>query len=383
MGLGLFKRIGHFKGDKVILVLVAFLSAFSILLVSSTKGAHILSHLTHLAFAAIGMGITYIISYKKLLQRGRLGIIILAIVLLGFTLFSSAVRGIEIGGHTVQTFYFIGLLVIIWISNFIGRRLDEDNGTLNKENMKTATFIMFLFCIGIGALNMSTAIILFCTAFIMFYIGRFSTKSLVAIAGIVIIGVSVLTALVATNKLDGIGRIDTFVNRWEYYFTERNIDGYGDQMIMSRAAIARSGFHPAGPGRGVIKNSLPENSTDYAFASLFEETGIIVGSIIIFLFIAFFYRSWIIAKKSKSAIGSLLAFGIGFWLTCQAFVHIGVNCELLPATGQTLPFVSTGGASLFVSGAAVGMLLNVSKSNEMEEGKIDARDMFIESERNK
>jgi cell division protein FtsW len=94
-----------------------------------------------------------------------------------------------------------------------------------------------------------------------------------------------------------------------------------------------------------------------------------------------FYRSWQIARQSKSATGSLLAFGIGFWMTCQAFVHIGVNCELLPATGQTLPFISTGGASLFVSGCAMGVLLNVSKMNVIESQQDNVHTSFIRGER--
>ena len=122
---------------------------------------------------------------------------------------------------------------------------------------------------------------------------------------------------------------------------------------------------------------FPENSTDYAYASLFEETGLVVGLFIIFIYLTIFYRAWHIARNSRSAMGSLLAFGIGFWMTCQAFVHIGVNCELLPATGQTLPFISTGGASLFVSGCALGMLLSVSRINEEEKNKVDPHSMFI------
>ena len=124
-------------------------------------------------------------------------------------------------------------------------------------------------------------------------------------------------------------------------------------------------------GKGVIKNRLPEKETDYAYASLFEETGIVVGVAILFAYLIFFYRSRKIAKEATGAFGRLLAFGIGFWITCQALVHIGVNCELLPTTGQTLPFVSSGGASLFVTGCAIGMLLNIGKVSAEENEKED------------
>lgn len=383
MGLGIKEKLGHFKGDKVILILVAALACFSILLVSSTEGMGVFTHIIHLIVAAIAATVAYFLDYKNVLHKGRGCILLIAIGLLSATLASSAVRGISIRGHSFQTFYFIGLLVIVWLSNFLGRRIDDGETLIPKGAMNMATFVAAAFCTLIGILNMSTAIILFLTCIALFYIGRISMRRILSIVGIAVVLIAILSALVATKKLDNFARFDTFVSRWEYYFTQENNNGYGDQMIMSKTAIARSGIKPAGPGRGVIKYRLPEKATDYAYASLFEETGLVVGIIIILLYTAFFIRAWLIAKKAKSAIGSLLAFGIGFWLTCQAFVHIGVNCCLLPATGQTLPFISVGGTSLIVSGFAVGILLNVSKRNVMEEGLIDAKDKFIQSDRYK
>lgn len=383
MGLGIKERIRQFKGDKVILILVAALACFSVLLVSSTEGMGVFRHIG-LLLAAAGAGIVgYFLDYKKVLHKFRALILLGAGALLLATMLSSAVRGISIGGHSIQTFYVIGLLVIVWLSNLLGRRIDDGETLMSKVTTNIATFVAGTFCLFIGMLNMSTAIILFLTCIALFYIGRISMKRIFSIVSIAAVGVIVLSFLVATKKLDNVARINTFVNRWEYYFTQDNTNGYGDQMIMSKAAIARSGIKPAGPGRGVIKYRLPEEATDYAYASLFEETGLIVGILIILLYTAFFIRAWLIAKKSKSAIGALLAFGIGFWLTCQAFVHIGVNCCLLPATGQTLPFISVGGMSLLVSGFAVGILLNVSKRNILEEGLIDAKDKFIQSDRYK
>lgn len=379
MGFRIKEKLGRYQGDKVILILIAILMAISTLLVYSTEGNLVLKHLGSFLCCIAGGFFFYIIDYKKTIQVTRRFILLAAGLLLGFTIISSGVRGIVIKGHSIQTFYGIGLLVIIWLSNFIGRRLDDGLVAPTKDNMNVATFILIVFCVGIGAMNMSTAIILFGTGITIFFIGKFKWRRIFIIVAFAVAGVIALTILVKSGKLDNIGRFNTFIGRWEYYFTKDNNQGYGDQMIFSRAAIARSGFHPAGPGRGVIKHSLPENSTDYAYASLFEEFGIVVGLIIIFIYISFFYRTWKIAKESKSAVGALLSFGIGFWLTCQAFVHIGVNCELLPATGQTLPFVSTGGMSMIVSGCAVGLVLNVSRRNIQDDGKPEAKDIFIQS----
>lgn len=367
-----------FKGDKVILGLVIFLSMLSILLVYSTGGRRVVSHLTHLVFCYAGLTLFYMVSYKKILEKGAFIGLLFAVILILFTLTSRAVRGITFFGHDVQTFYLIGFLVIIFLSNFIGRRYNKDM-ELSEKDMRYLLAILFLFCFGIAIMNMSTAIILFITGMVIFFVSKFKMKYIMGVVVLAAFLVGVLSLLVLKSGDGGkkIARMGTFVNRMEYYFTKENVNGYGDQMILSRAAIARSGLHPAGPGKGVIKNSLPENATDYAFASLFEETGIAMGLIVLMIYMVIFYRAWKISKSSTNALGAILSFGIGFWFTCQALVHIGVNCELLPTTGQTLPFISSGGASLFVSGCAMGMLLNVSKKNqEPEEVYEDPKQMF-------
>ena len=367
-----------FKGDKIILGLVVFLSMLSILLVYSTGGRRVVSHLTHLLFCYAGLALFYVVSYKKILEKGAFIGLLFAFILIVLTLSSRAVRGITFFGHDVQTFYLIGFLVIIFLSNFIGRRYNKDMG-LSDQDMKYLIVILLFFCACIAALNMSTAIILFVTGMVIFFVGKFKMKYIMAVVTLAVVVVGVLALVVMKSGEVGshIGRMGTFVNRMEYYFTKENVNGYGDQMILARAAIARSGVHPAGPGKGVIKNRLPENATDYAFASLFEEMGIFLGLIVLMAYLVIFYRAWKISKNSPNALGAILSFGIGFWFTCQALVHIGVNCELLPTTGQTLPFISSGGASLFVSGCAMGMLLNVSKKNEEpEEVYEDPKQMF-------
>jgi cell division protein FtsW len=283
------------------------------------------------------------------------------------------VRGVTIFGRDVQTFYFIGFLIIFYISNYIARQY-HNHGELTRTNVRYLFLLLSGFCAGIALLNMSTAIILFITGLVIFFVGGFKIRDISGMVGIVsavLIVAVIVVANMSDDKKAHIGRMATFINRWEYYITKDNSDGYGDQMILARSAIARSGFNPAGPGKGVIKNRLPEKETDYAFASLFEETGIVVGVAILFAYLIIFYRARKIAKEATGTFGRLLAFGIGFWFTCQALVHIGVNCELLPTTGQTLPFISSGGASLFVSGCAMGMLLNIGKVSYLESQKED------------
>jgi len=374
----------RFKGDLTILILVGLLSVISIIVVYSTGGNKVLHHLVHLLFCYAGLFVFYFLDYRKLVSNFAFFGMLLAGFLLIVTCLSKAVRGVTLFGHDVQTFYLIGLLVIIFLTNYIGRRYNSGQIELTSKQMNYCMAWLLFFCAGIAALNMSTAIILFATGIVIFYTGNFKMSRLAALMALVVVVVGLLALVVMHGADDGsskIGRMGTFVNRLEYYFTKENENGYGDQMILARAAIARSGLSPAGPGKGVIKNRLPENDTDYAYASLFEETGLGVGILVLVIYMMIFYRSWKLSRETKNAVGALLSFGLGFWFTCQALVHIGVNCELLPATGQTLPFISSGGASLFVSGCAMGLLLSVSRKNLEDNAKADPRSMFIRRER--
>lgn len=374
--LPLLRRI-NLKADKVILILVIFLSAVSVVMVYSMRGQVVLQHLKHLLFGYVGMFLVYHIDYRKVGVAAPF-VLFAAVVLLIFTMLSQAVRGITILGRDVQTFYVIGFLIIFYIAHYIAR-LYHVNGEITSANARFLFILLGAFCAGIATMNMSTAIILFVTGLVLFFVGGFKLRDLGWMVGLVSV-LLVVAVIIAVNLSDAkqakFGRMGTFINRLEYYITKDNTDGYGDQMILARTAIARSGFNPAGPGKGVIKNRLPEKETDYAFASLFEETGIVVGVAILFAYLIIFYRARKIAKEATGAFGRLLAFGIGFWITCQALVHIGVNCELLPTTGQTLPFVSSGGASLFVSGCAIGMLLNIGKVSSAEKEKEDPMELL-------
>lgn len=367
----------NLKADKIILILVVFLTAISIVMVYSMRGDVVFNHLKHLLFGYAGMFVVYHFDYRKLGVFAPF-FLALAVVLLILTMLSQAVRGVTIFGRDVQTFYIIGFLIIFYISNYIARQL-HNTGEITTYNVRFLFVLLALFCGGIATMNMSTAIILFITGLVLFFVGGFKMKDIAGLVGVVS-AVLIVAMIIAVNLSDekkaSFGRMATFINRLEYYITKDNTDGYGDQMILARSAIARSGFNPAGPGKGVIKNRLPEKETDYAFASLFEETGIIVGVAVLLSYLIIFYRARKIAKEATGTFGRLLAFGIGFWFTCQALIHIGVNCELLPTTGQTLPFISSGGASLFVSGCAIGMLLNIGKVSNEESQKENPMSYF-------
>ena len=349
----------NFKGDKIVLAVTIILSLISFIVVYSSTGV-IWGHLKHFLVCYAAMAFFYHINYVKASVSAPF-LLLLALILLFWTLLSGgeANRGVSIGGIDIQTFYLIGFLVIYVISYFLARQLNRGI-ELSPRASWTLVGIILFFCAGIAYTNMSTSIILFFTSVVVLFLGKVRPKYILTLFAIVIVGVAGLW-------VTGIGRAETFKGRIHYYLTQDNTDHYGDQMILAKAAIARSGLTPAGPGQGVIKKSLPEKETDYVYATLFEEAGLLIGLLVLFLYLVLYTRAYKIARKSKGTFGMLLAMGIGFWFTCQGLVHIAVNTELIPATGQTLPFISRGGASLLFSGIMIGVLLNISRNDNLEE----------------
>lgn len=346
----------RFKGDKGILIISIALSLISLIAVFST--AHLpvfLHHLTFIGLCFAAMFVMYNLNYQTLSRFasfGLLGAFILLIVTLFFG--NDIRRGIVIGNQEFQTFYFIGFLVIFYIAKFLALRFKSETEMTSREEM-ILFGIVLAFTGGMAISNMSTAIIFFATSLVVMYVGNVRIKHLLLF--IVIACVLGGGYLFGTNS----GRSSTFRHRCHYYFTHDNSEGYGDQMIKSTAVIARNGFSATGPGQGIINKNLPEKDTDYVFTSIYEEFGFFAGFILLACYLIMFYRSTLIAKRSPGPFGRLLAIGIGFWFCCQGLVHIGVNCGLLPATGQTLPFISRGGSSLLFAGMATGILLNISR----------------------
>ena len=360
MKLKLFPK---FKGDGVILTVTIFLTVISFLAVLSSKPDKVLSHVIYIF---VSFGIMYFVyswkSYTVLTKFVRIGVAG-ALILLIISVFSGDAksgRELEIFGFRLQVFYPIGFIVIFYISKFLANRISNEQELTTKDVLYLFGVVGF-FCAGMAKSNMSTAIILFVTSMVVMFIGDVKIKYLLALLATIVVLVGLLFAI-----SPDLGRLGTFGNRLDYYITQDNSNDYGTQMIWAKAAIARSGLKPAGPGHGVIKKILPEKETDYVYATICEELGVGVGLLIIFLYLVLFARAWIVARECQGPFGMLLAMGIGFWITFQALVHSGVNCELLPATGQTLPFISRGGSSMVFSGATLGLLLNISKCNNRE-----------------
>ena len=221
-----FLRKIKLKTDNIIPIVVIFLTAISVVMVYSMRGNVVLQHLKHLLFGYIGMFVVYQVDYRRVGVFAPV-VLFVAAILLVFTMLSQAVRGVTIFGRDVQTFYFIGFLIIFYISNYIARQYHK-HGELNSSNVRYLFLLLGGFCLGIATMNMSTAIILFITGIVIFFVGGFKMKDIAGMIGIVA-AVLLVAVIVVANMSDDrkakIGRMATFINRWEYYITKDNSDG--------------------------------------------------------------------------------------------------------------------------------------------------------------
>ena len=165
-------------------------------------------------------------------------------------------------------------------------------------------------------------------------------------------------------------RVDTWTSRVENFINSENTES-NYQIEKAKIAIATGGIKGLGPGKSIQKNFLPQSSSDFIYAIIIEEFGLIGGLFLVILYLWFLFRIVIISNKSESIFGSLLAISMGLPIVLQAFINMSVAVELMPVTGQTLPLISSGGTSIWMTCFSIGIILSVSKNYEKEDEIID------------
>ena len=164
-----------------------------------------------------------------------------------------------------------------------------------------------------------------------------------------------------TNKY--FSRVSTWKARVERFSTDKpDEDDY--QIEKAKIAIASGKIQGLGPGKSVQKNFLPQSSSDFIFAIIVEEYGMIGGYALVFIYMILFFRFLVRSNKAPTLFGKLLIVGLGFPIIFQAFINIGVAVELLPVTGQPLPLISSGGTSIWMTCLSLGIILSVTKKED-------------------
>jgi cell division protein FtsW len=295
----------------------------------------------------------------ELIERASVGLLVAAIVLLVIVLIPGlghAVNGsrrwLRVAGVNFQVSELARVLVLIYIASYAVRRESE----LRESLAGLAKALGLLF--GVSALvliepDFGAATVLFATGFALLFLAGARLRYVIAMTAIAATGFAIL-AVSASYRLR---RLTAFLDPWADPYNS------GFQLTQSLIAIGRGQWLGVGLGESVQKLFyLPEAHTDFLFAVLAEELGLLGVVLTLALFLALVWRSFQIARLAAAAglkFPAYLAAGFGLWVGIQAFINIGVNMGVLPTKGLTLPLMSYGRSSLVVALAWVGLVLRV------------------------
>ncbi|PWJ42068.1 FtsW/RodA/SpoVE family cell cycle protein [Sediminitomix flava] len=366
------KLLNKLEGDKVIWAICILLALWSILVVYSATGSK--SYLRwdgnsehylfkHVILTLLGLGTMYIchkIDYNYYRVISRIFLIASACLLLFAYFFGSEINSaarwirVPVVGFTFQPSDIAKLALITNMASMLSKR-QRSIKEFRRVFLKLLSWTGVI-CMLIGLTDFSTAALLAGTIVLLFFIGRVPVKyiSLLVFGVIVFLGVALYSGQ----------RLGTVVNRTLTYLDK---DQMSEQSVQSHIALASGGFAGKGIGQSTQRNFLPLSYSDFIYAVIVEEYGFMGGVFLIFLYLVILWRGMITIAHSKRAFGGLLAAGLTFSVVIQAFVHICVVVGILPLTGLPLPFMSMGGTSLVFTGATLGIVLSVGRTQLEEE----------------
>lgn len=415
------------RGDKVIWIVSIILGIVSLIVVYSATsalavskyggdpGKVLMKHLGMLLFGFVMMIIASRVNYKRYAKMA-LFLMIPCLALLLYTLvfgrnINDASRSINVGGFSFQPSELAKIILI----TYLARQLIMMEGSMyNFKDFLVKLALPILVTAGlIFSENLSTAVLLIAVCLVLLFVGRVKFLHIMALVGLCVLGMAAYLGYDAIktsienkhrrqtaqetmvigeagdNYKEKQNRIQTWANRIKTMGEDdEKVDRFDDkhmQRTYADIAVASSSLFGKGPGKSEQRNFLPHPYSDFIYAIIIEEYGLVGGVFVLFLYIVLFTRVLRIVIKKPLTFGSLMAFGLGFLIILQAMINMGVSIGLLPVTGQPLPFVSMGGTSLMATGMIIGMILSVTMSIEDEsmnkEQEIQALTEETENER--
>jgi len=376
----------HIKGDKTIWAVVTLLALFSFLPVysSSSNLAYLYGDgntfkflLKHFAHLLLGFAILY--GIHKVPYHYFKGLSIIGIPIVVLLLFVTMSQGTTIDGAnasrwirvpfvgvTFQTSTLASVVLLTYIARYLSRI--KDKTVSFKETLLPLWLPVFLVLALILPANFSTTAILFTMLSVLLFVGGYPKKYL----GIIfLVGAFMLTLFIVSAKAfpDVFpNRVDTWISRIDNFIGDEETQA-GYQIEKAKIAIASGGSLGLGPGKSIQKNFLPQSSSDFIYAIIVEEFGLIGALFLMFLYLLLLFRFVIVAHKANSVFGKLLVVGVGLPIVFLALINMAVAVELFPVTGQTLPLISSGGSSIWMTCLAIGMVLSVSVKREVHESE--------------
>ncbi len=371
------------EGDRAIWAIVAFLALLSFMPVYSAS--------TNLVYVAnSGTPTYYLIKHGVLLFLGFLiiygvhkipfryfsgiSVIILPFVLLlliytltqGHTINgANASRWIQIPfiGVGFQTSALASIVLMVYVARYLSK--NKENTISFKESLLQLWLpVAFVLALILPA-NFSTTAIIFSMVLILTFVGGYPIKYLMYIIGLGLVSLAFFILIAKAFPTLMPNRVDTWISRVENFSNKNAEEGY--QVEKAKIAIATGSLFGKGAGKSVQKNFLPQSSSDFIFAIIVEEYGLILGAFtVILLYFLLLFRIVMAAKKAKSIFATLLIIGVGLPIIFQAIINMAVAVNLFPVTGQNLPLISSGGTSIWMTCIAIGIILSVTAEKEID-----------------
>ena len=383
------KFLINIKGDKPLWVVFILLASFSFLPVYSSASnlaylygdgntfSYLFKHFIHLSLGFFLMYMVHKIPYRYFRGISILMIPII-LVLLAYTIFQPSISDsitnsnrwirIPIVGFGFQPSTLASIIILIYVARYLSKI--KDKLITFSQSILPLWVPVFLTISLILPANFSTSAILFSMVMLLCFLGGYPLKYLMGIlfSAVILFSIFILSVKAYPDLFPN--RVDTWKSRVENFVDSKETKS-NYQIEKAKIAIATGGITGLGPGKSVQKNFLPQSSSDFIFAIIVEEYGLIGGLTLIFLYLWFLFRVIIISNKSNSVFGSLLAIALGIPIVFQALVNMAVAVQLFPVTGQPLPLISSGGTSIWMTCLAIGIIQSVRIGSEISEDEID------------
>ncbi|MFD1258875.1 FtsW/RodA/SpoVE family cell cycle protein [Mucilaginibacter terrae] len=380
----MYRLLDKTKGDRWIWLIVIMLSIISLLAVYSSTGtlaykrgvtneSILLKHFFMMIGGGVLMYVSHKLDYRYYAGISKLLMVVTIPLLLYTLIFGSHINGASRwvalpGGLTFQTSDLAKLALITYLARTLSRK-QENIKDVKQSFLPIMSSVCIVFVL-IALANLSTAVMLFGVSILLLIIGRISVKQ-IAVVGVA--GAVLLVCVLVFAK-----RSSTWTSRVETFMHPEKVDrDKSFQSDHSKIAIATGGIFGKGPGNSTERNFLPHPYSDFVYATIIEEYGLFGGAFIIVMYLFLLYRCIKIVTKAPKAFGALLAAGLSFSLTIQAFANMAVAVGLGPVTGVPMPLVSMGGTSILFTSVAFGIILSVSRHIDENEVATKAKKVVV------
>ncbi len=371
------------KGDRVIWAVVFILTILSFLAVYSSTGTlaykyhggntayYMLKHGIILLSGLLLMYLAHLLKYTYYSRIFQIAFYIAVPLLLLTLLFglnlNEARRALPLPFHlSFETSDLAKLTLTVYLARVLTKREEE-----LKDFNKVLLYLMLPVLIVCGLIfpaNFSTAALIFVTSLVLIYIGRVKFSYILSIIGLSVLLLGFALGVLLMMPAGKQARLNTWKTRIEQFKSGDARNNY--QVEQSEIAIASGGIFGKMPGKSTQRNFLPHPYSDFIFAIIVEEYGLLGGTIVVLLYLILLFRAVRIVTRVPNNFGAYLAIGLSFSLVFQAMINMAVAVHLIPVTGQPLPLVSMGGTSIWFTSLSIGILLSVSKdleSNNIEQ----------------